>query len=138
MNLQYQDKISVADYNALRDAVGWGRLCDDQAQQSLAHSSFIISCYDGDKIAGAARLIWDGGCTSYLADVMVMPEYQGMGIGSHMVEQSIAFIKSQLREGWRIKIVLIAAKGKEAFYEKFGFCVRPNENAGAGMDLMLT
>ena len=28
----------------------------------------------------------------------------------------------------------MAAKGKEPFYEKFGFSERPNENLGAGMD----
>ena len=138
MNLAYKQRISVEDYNALRDAVGWGRLCEDQAAQSLENSAFVISCYDGEKIAGAARLIWDRGATAYLADVMVMPEYQRQGIGTYMVEENIAFLKSQLREGWRIKIVLIAAKGKEEFYEKFGFCVRPNENAGPGMDLILT
>jgi hypothetical protein len=28
----------------------------------------------------------------------------------------------------------MAAKGKEPFYEKFGFLLRPNEKTGAGMD----
>jgi hypothetical protein len=28
---------------------------------------------------------------------------------------------------------LMAAKGKESFYEKYGFCKRPDENFGAGM-----
>lgn len=45
--------------------------------------------------------------------------------------------KSQLKEGWKIKIVLISAKGKEEFYKKFGFNERPNEDAGAGMDLWI-
>lgn len=68
---------------------------------------------------------------------MVKPEYQGRGIGYHMVERAISFVKSQLKEEWKIKIVLISAKEKEAFYEKFGFCVRPNADAGAGMHLWL-
>ena len=33
-----------------------------------------------------------------------------------------------------LKITLDSAKGKKLFYEKFGFKVRPNEDAGPGMD----
>ena len=35
------------------------------------------------------------------------------------------------------KSVIPEEKGKEAFYEKFGFKVRPNEDAGVGMDQWL-
>lgn len=31
--------------------------------------------------------------------------------------------------------ILGAAKGKEAFYEKFGFNKRPNEQSGHGMSM---
>lgn len=33
----------------------------------------------------------------------------------------------------RIMFILGAAKGKEPFYEKLGFQIRPNENSGHGM-----
>ena len=68
---------------------------------------------------------------------MVLPKYQGMGIGRYMVEMVITYMKLQLKEGWKIKMVLVSAKGKEAFYAKFGFQQRPNKDAGAGMDLWL-
>lgn len=137
MNLIYKEYIEVEDYNTLRDAVGWGRLCEEQAKQGLENSVYVISCYDQDKIVGTARVIWDRGYVSYLADVMVLPNYQRLGIGKHMVEEAVAFMKKQVKEGWQIKMVLIAAKGKEGFYEKFGFAERPNDNAGAGMDMWL-
>lgn len=131
----YKEFVSVTDYNALREAVKWGKLAVEQAQQGLKGSAYVVGCYDGSQIAGCARIIWDGGYIAYLADVMVMPKYQGMGIGRHMVELAIKFVKAQLKEGWKIKIVLVAAKGKEIFYKKFGFHERPNEKDGAGMDL---
>jgi hypothetical protein len=34
-------------------------------------------------------------------------------------------------------VVLVAAKGKEEFYEKFGFINRPNDIYGAGMTLFM-
>lgn len=133
-----KDTVSVKDYNDLREAVGWGRLCEDQAVQGLEHSAYVISCYDGAQIIGYARIIWDHGYISYLSDVMVLPLYQRLGIGRHMVEQAVAFMRSQVKEGWKIKMVLISAKNKEPFYERFGFQKRPNPNGGTGTELWLT
>lgn len=50
-----------------------------------------------------------------------------------MVRRTIEKIESQLKPGWKIRMVLNAASGKEPFYEKFGFVKRPNENTGHGM-----
>lgn len=137
MNIIDQHSISVKDWNSLRDAVGWGALCEEQAKQCLDHSAFVISCYDGDQIVGTARVNWDYGYVAYLGDVMVMPAYQRKGIGEHMVTEAIAFVKSQLKEGWIIMFLLLAAKGKEPFYERLGFQKRPNEHAGAGMSMWI-
>lgn len=138
MSIVYKEFITPEDYNTLREAVGWGELLSEQAEQSLAGSAYVVSCYDDNKIVGSARVIWDRGYVSYLADVMVVPEYQGMGIGKKIVEMSLTFMKSQLKEGWKIKMVLVSAKGRETFYRQFGFMERPNENFGAGMDMWLT
>lgn len=70
-----------------------------------------------------------------MADVIVMPAYQGHGIGKALVTECIKFIDRQLKQGWRIKIVIVSAKGKEQFYEKLGFQIRPNDKDGAGMDM---
>lgn len=120
VTINYEEFISVSNYNMLREAVGWGRLWDEQAQQGLDNSAYVVSCYDDNVAVGSARIIWDKGYISYLADIMVKPEYQGYGIGKHLVEMAIAFMKTQIKEGWKIKIVLVSAKGKEDFYKKFG------------------
>ena len=93
--------------------------------------------YSGRNIIGCARIFWDKGYIAYLADVMVKPEYQKQGIGKRLVNECIQYITNQLKAGWRIKIVIVSAKGKEHFYERFGFEARPNENAGAGMQMWL-
>ena len=53
-------------------------------------------------------------------------------------EAVIKRIKDDMKPGYKVKLNLNSAKGKEPFYEKFGFKVRPNEEAGAGMDQWLT
>lgn len=42
-----------------------------------------------------------------------------------------------MKPGYKVKLNLNSAKGKEPFYEKFGFKIRPNEECGAGMDQWL-
>lgn len=74
--LQYLEGIEVEDYNRLREEVGWGALPTQQAQIGLEHSSYVVSCRDQEKTVGTARVIWDGGYTAYIADVMISPEYQ--------------------------------------------------------------
>ena len=60
-DFSYKEFISVSDYNTLREAVKWGKLVEEQAQQRLMGSAYVVGCYYGQKIAGCARIIWDGG-----------------------------------------------------------------------------
>ena len=131
----YKNFVSVDDYLLLRESVHWMELCSEQAQQGLKNSAYVIGCYDDNNIVGTARILWDGGYIAYLSDVIVLPQYQGKGIGRHMVERAIAFVESQLKTGWKIKIILVSSKGTEGFYKQFGFIERPNNESGSGMDL---
>ena len=133
--LKYNNELSAKEYCALRAAVNWQPLIEAQAESGLNNSDFIIACRDDDQIVGCARIFWDKGYIAYLADVMVKPEYQKKGIGKKLVRECIAFVDRQLKDGWRIKIVIVSAKGKEEFYRKFGFELRPNERDGAGMQV---
>ena len=138
MNITYTHKVSVEDYNALRLSVGWMAMNPEQAQAGLDGSTYIIVANDGGKAVGVARLVWDGGYAALIKDVLVRPDYQGKCIGKHMMEQIISYLKQQMKPGWGISIDLMAAIGKEGFYEKFGFVSRPRNNRGAGMDMWLT
>ena len=136
--LEYSNRLSAKEYCELRSAVGWQPIIAEQAESGLVHSDFIIACRNEQGIVGCARIFWDKGYIAYLADVMVKPEYQRQGIGRRMVRECIDFVDRQRKDGWRIKIVIVSAKGKEPFYEKFGFEIRPNRNDGAGMQMWCT
>ena len=133
--LKYSNNLSAKEYCELRSTVSWQPIIEEQAQSGLNGSDFIIACRDDDNIVGCARIFWDKGYIAYLADVMVKSEYQKQGIGKKLVSECIRYIDKQLKDGWRIKIVIVSAKGKEQFYEKFGFELRPNERDGAGMQM---
>ncbi len=90
-------------------------------------------------IERSAQRVWYGMAVlaALVKDVLVLPEYQSRGIGSEMMNRIMSFLKSKLEPGFVIQIDLMAATGKEPFYEKFGFVSRPRDNRGAGMDLWI-
>ena len=135
MDIIFGSKISVEDFNFLRKSVGWGELELKIATKSIENALFIVTAiYDG-KIIGLTRVSGDGGYTVFITDVIVLPDYQNKGIGKQLITKAMDYIKETfLEKGQGISVNLMSAKGREPFYEKFGFNVRPNENRGAGMD----
>ena len=131
--LTYKHEIAVKDYNDMRLAVGWRPLEPKQAETGLKNSAYLISAWEGEKPVGMARVISDGGYMTLIVDVMVLPDYQGRGIGRQMLELINAWLDSLGDNGNCIMVNLMATTGNEGFYEKLGFEVRPNDRMGAGM-----
>ena len=115
--------LSAEDYVRLRSSVGWTPLIREQAQSCLENSDFIVSCRESDETVGCARVFWDKGYIAYLADVIVIPEYQGQGIGKRLTE---AAMEALSREGiFKTALVVFADNdGGNEFWEKLGFTAR--------------
>jgi GNAT superfamily N-acetyltransferase len=128
--ITYTNTISVEDYNALFCAVGWGDCNPEQLANAIKNSAYIVVAKDGERIVGAARIVWDGGDGALLRDVVVLPEYQGYGIGKNLITKTIDFIRQALRTGWVVRYDLIASAGKEIFYSKLGFEIRSVKDGG--------
>jgi len=133
MNITYTNTISPEDYNMLRESVGWRGIKTEQAKRGLAGTRYLAAARDGEKTVGMGRVISDGGYVCYLADVIVKPEYQGKGIGKAIMSLLVSQVKEGMEDGEYIDFVMMSAKGKEPFYEKFGFGKRPTESLGHGM-----
>lgn len=133
MEIKFTKKISVGDYNFLRSSVGWKMVEAEQAKKGIKNSAYICVANVSGKNVGMARVITDGGCIVFIADVIVHPDYQGMGIGNEIMSRVMKYVEGLVNEGQFVYVSLMAAKGKEGFYERFGFTKRPNENYGCGM-----
>lgn len=105
------------------------------SEKALANTIYSVSVYDDDKIIGFGRLIGDGICFLYIHDVMVIPEYQNRKIGSQIMHKILEKINQIKLENPYVRVYLGASKGKEKFYERFGFITRENANLGSGMIL---
>ena len=127
------DYITPEEYMEMRRVVEWSAFPLEEAAEGLKNS-FILVCFriDGKPVA-IGRAISDRGYVVYIADVIVVPEYQGRGLGREIMNTILDRIKGSLKPGYRVMVNLMAAKGKEEFYKKFGFIDRPNEYFGCGM-----
>ncbi len=128
-----EDRISVSEYLSLREAVGWKKLTERQAELALENAIYRIFAYDGNKLVGMGRVVGDGAVVSYIQDLIVLPEYHHMGIGSKLIELLTAYVRSLSADGEEMMFCLMCAKGREEFYLKNGFTARPTETLGPGM-----
>lgn len=134
MQIKYIDKAPTVDeFNQLTEAVGWGRCENAIVEEALRYTLYSVCAYDEDKLIGYGRIIGDKTIFLHIHDVMVRPDYQGMGIGTVIMNKILDKVNEYRSVNPAIRVYLGASKGKEGFYEKFGFVSRPNESIGAGM-----
>jgi GNAT superfamily N-acetyltransferase len=119
---------TIEEYLALREAVGWGRLDELMTERGLAHALFSVCVLHDEQVIGCGRVIGDGGLYFYLQDIMVLPAYQGRGVGTQLMQAILAYLDDHALPG--AFVGLMAAKGATGFYTKFGFAVRPPERPG--------
>lgn len=136
MILYREQKISAADFNALTEAVGWGTRDRAVVETALSNTFYSVCAVEGGRLVGYARLIGDKTIFLYVQDVMVRPEYQGMGIGTKLMEKITEKISECKAASPDLRAYLGASKGRESFYRRFGFLTRGEADLGEGMVLL--
>lgn len=127
------NELDVNTYLTLREAVGWKPLTEKQAENAINGSLLTIVAYDKDKPIGMGRIVGDGAVICYIQDLIVIPEYQGVGVGNQIIESLIDYVKEMQLPGTQIMLDLMCAVGRESFYKKYGFIARPTDKLGPGM-----
>lgn len=123
-NLKYEliDNILTAeDFVRLKVATGFMNRPLEQADKAIKNGLFNVSAVLDGKVIGMGRLVGDGAMYWYLQEIIVLPEYQGKGIGKAIVNHLLEYIKNTAIPGTGVEVGLTAVKGKEPFYEKLGF-----------------
>ena len=122
---------SIEEFLNLRNKIGWGELDSSLAKISLTNSLFHVIVRDKSQLIGMARIVGDGAMYFYIQDVIVDPSYQNSGVGSVLMEQIEGYLSAAAQKGSTIG--LLAAKGKEAFYARYSYILRPSSSLGNGM-----
>lgn len=125
----------VKEFNLLYDLVGWGSYDDEISKRALDNTYYSVSIYDDKKIIGYGRIIGDTICFMYIQDIMVDPMYQGRGIGTIIMNKLLNKIYEIKKDNSDLRTYLGASKGRESFYERFGFVRRIDADLGYGMIL---
>ena len=88
MNIEYRENtLTAEEYLVIERQMGDPMTTKEQAERAIAHQLFSITALVDNQMVGIARLIGDGAIYWYINDVWVLPQYQGKGIGSSMVQR---------------------------------------------------
>jgi ribosomal protein S18 acetylase RimI-like enzyme len=88
----------------------------EEHHKALQNSSHILLAYDTQikKVIGFVNVLSDGVNFAFIPMLEVLPEYQGRGIGSQLMERILESLKD-------INCIdLICDEAKVSFYERFG------------------
>ncbi len=116
---------SVIEFMKLRAAVSWRIPTNQDVRESLLCSPYCVSAYHLDEIVGMVRITGDKTMYGYVQDFMVIPEYQGRGVGTKMLELLLSKID---KNGYLIGVC--PSKGSTKIYQSFGFEKRPESPNG--------
>lgn len=136
MFIYEENTLNIEDIKKIREGVQWKMLTDHQLQQALDMTVYSIVVKDHEHSIAMGRLIGDG-IYYLICDVAVLPDYQHQGIGTKIIQCMIQYVQSHLQKEERCSLQLIAAKGKESFYESLGFSLLPNDLSGHGMQMFI-
>jgi GNAT superfamily N-acetyltransferase len=94
--------------------VGMAYYASDLHKKAFEASHTTVFAWHTGKLIGFGRAISDGVYQAAVYDVAVVPEFQGKGIGSIIMENILNKLS-------HCNIILYASPGKEKFYETLHF-----------------
>lgn len=95
--IPFVNQVWPGDYNA-------------EKTQSALSKTINITAYDGKRLVGCLRILSDGYFFGTITELLILPEYQKHGIGSHLLALAREHTPTMLYFG--------SQPGVEAFYEK--------------------
>ena len=87
----------------------------ERVEQSIRHS-IPFGAYVGERQVAFARVITDRAVFAYLADVFVIPEYRGRGVGKALVACVLSHPDLQ-----GLRVFLLRTRDAHGLYAQFGF-----------------
>ena len=87
----------------------------EQVERSIEHS-LPFGVYVEGRQVGFARVVTDRATFAWLADVFVLPEARGRGLGKRLVETVLAHPELQPMKRW-----LLATADAHGLYRRYGF-----------------
>ncbi|MGF1655872.1 MAG: GNAT family N-acetyltransferase [Verrucomicrobiales bacterium] len=116
--IDYSDtpELEIESVVALYQANGWSSARKPELlHKALVSSHSLITARHGARLVGLGNAISDGHLVVYYPRLLVLPDYQGRGIGTEMMRRLVARY-----EGFHQQ-TLFADERAQNFYRKCGF-----------------
>ena len=106
----------------------WARGVPRDVVDRAIENSLCFGLYHDDVQVGFARAVTDRAAIAYLADVFVLPEHRGKGLGKWLIEEVLAHPDLQ-----GLRRFFLGTEDAHSLYQHFGF--RPLANPGRMMEI---
>jgi len=119
ITIRKQEIIKLEAVLHLYQAVGWTNYTHQpqMLEMSLSHSLEIYTALDGDAVVGLVRLVGDGFSSVFVQDLIVLPSYQGQGIGNDLMKEALGDFK----DAYQIQLATEQTEKNLNFYRSLGF-----------------
>ena len=108
------DIVGIHDF--LSKSAYWARGRDLETVKRSVENSLSFGLYKGVQQIGFARVVTDYATFAWLADVFVLEDYRGQGLGKWLVQVIISHPELQRFRRW-----VLATKDAHEIYRQFGF-----------------
>lgn len=130
MRLRFETTVPAIDqFWELFRTTNWNteyQLTPEELTYAIRQNWYAVAAYDGEQLVGFGRVVSDGILHAMIYDLIVLPSYQGQGVGTQILEMLV----QKCRQHKIRDIQLFCAVGKRGFYERRGFVARPNDAPG--------
>lgn len=103
-------------YCFLNDLSYWAKGISREVVVKSLDNSLCFGLFEGDKQIGFGRVVTDRATFAYLADVFIVEDYRGKGLGKWLVECIVEHPELQSLRRW-----MLATADAQQLYHRYGF-----------------
>ena len=119
-NIRLTTNVNELDFEVIYHFISNSYWAKDIPRETMKNAMSGALCFgvldENDKLLAFARMITDKATFAYLADVFVLPEYQGQGISKWMMTRIMAHDDLQ-----GLRRIMLATHDAHNLYKQFGF-----------------
>lgn len=119
MNYRFTTAVDEMDMDTIHTFLTECYWCKGIPRETVEKSvinSLSFGVLEDSKQIAFGRFVTDKATFAYLADVFVLPAYQGMGLGKMMMQRAMALPDLQ-----GLRRLMLATRDAHGLYEPFGF-----------------
>ena len=94
-----ENKLKAKDFIRLKLSAGFRERSVELVEKALDNNLYDVVAVTGGEVIGMGRLVGDGVMYWYLQEIVVLPEYQGNGIGTAIVNRLLEYITKHTEKG---------------------------------------